>query len=202
MAITGRYLYNSLEKNDSFNKEDVRAMYTSSSQLYHFVDNFLEYTKETDLDRNESDPYLLSMLIDEKIAFFKNIAMHQKNQLLNKVSPGIKTHINRHLLAIVLHNLTDNALKNTYNGTITFTASFKEGYLSISVKDNGKGMSKNQAAYYKSLLDGKVSEFARQEGLGLHIVADLLAIMQGSMDIITQPGKGTEVVLTFKSALM
>ncbi|HYD91228.1 MAG TPA: two-component regulator propeller domain-containing protein, partial [Flavobacterium sp.] len=98
MAITGRYIYNNLEKNKDINKEDIQAIYTSSSQLYHFVDNFLEYTKETDLDSNESEPYVLCVLVDEKISFFRNIARQQKTQLTNTIPGSIKTRVNRHLL--------------------------------------------------------------------------------------------------------
>ena len=198
MAITGRYIYNNLEKNQDINKEDVQAIYTSSSQLYHFVDNFLEYTKETDLDSNESEPYVLCVLVDEKISFFRNIARQQKTQLINTIPESIKTRVNRHLLAIILHNLTDNALKNTYNGSVTFTASVSREYIEISVKDTGKGMSKSQAAYYKSLMETKNTGTETQGGMGLHIVADLLAITGGTMTIQTGLNEGTEIVLTFR----
>ena len=202
MAITGRYIYNNLEKNKDINKEDIQAIYTSSSQLYHFVDNFLEYTKETDLDSNESEPYVLCVLVDEKISFFRNIARQQKTQLTNTIPGSIKTRVNRHLLAIILHNLTDNALKNTYNGNITFSALITDAYIIISVKDNGKGMSPNQAAYYKNLMDTKNPETETQGGMGLHIVADLLAITGGTMDIKTGPNEGTEIVLSFRLPLV
>ena len=194
--------YKDIPGGEKINKDDIQAIYTSSSQLYHFVDNFLEYTKETDLDSNESAPYLLGELIDEKISFFRNIARQQKTRLINNTPESIKLRVNRHLLAIILHNLTDNALKNTYNGSVIFSASASGEQLEISVKDNGKGMSESQAAYYKNLMVIKESNTETQGGMGLHIIADLLAITGGSMDIKTGINEGTEIVLTFRSSLV
>jgi K+-sensing histidine kinase KdpD len=70
------------------------------------------------------------------------------------------------------------------------------------VKDNGKGMSPDQAAYYKNLMDTKNPETETQGGMGLHIVADLLAITGGAMDIKTWPNEGTEIVLSFRLPLV
>src|SRR5690606_2443274 len=119
MAITGKYVYNKLENNNANGlKAEIESTYTSSAQLYHFVDEFLEYAK--DADNSESEPYFLAELVAEKISFFQNIALSKKIQLFNHISKKIIIRLNKHLVSIIIHNLLDNAIKNTNRGEIHF----------------------------------------------------------------------------------
>lgn len=197
MAITGRYLYNNLESKESAIKDDIQAMYTSSSQLYHFVDNFLEYTKESDKPVNVSEPYSLYMLVKEKMAFFNNIAASQKTNVVNHIPKDLSLTVNRHLLSIIVHNLLDNAIKNTYAGSITFTADVSDSRTTITIADTGKGMSERQLKYYRELLGNTYAEHEKQGGMGLHIIVDLLAIMNGKMEISSEKNHGTIITIAF-----
>lgn len=196
IAITGRYLYNNLEKSKPISKEDIQAIHTSSSQLFHFVDNFLEYAKETDLNSNESEPYLLNTLTSEKADFFKNIATAAKTTIHNTVDNKLLITVNRHLLSIILHNLLDNALKHTFGGTITIKALAEKNLLSISVADTGKGMSPELVDYYMSLYANR-NNMPKPKGMGLHMIAELLAITGGALHITSEENKGTTVTISF-----
>jgi signal transduction histidine kinase len=202
MAITGRFLYNNFEKQEPSMKEDIQAMYTSSSQLYHFVDSFLEYTKETDISNNEADSYPLHILVKEKIALFKNIASSKKTALVNAIPKDVNVTINKHLLSIIIHNLLDNAIKNTYGGSVSFDSSFINGSVMISVTDTGKGMTEEQVSYYTTFGKSYNDKEVKQNGMGLHIIAELLAITGGSMAIESSRDKGTKIMLLFKSAIV
>jgi K+-sensing histidine kinase KdpD len=196
IAITGRYLYNSLDKSQAISKDDIKAIYTSSTQLYHFVDNFLEYAKETDLNSNESHPYSLHMLADEKAAFFKNIATAAKTTIENHIDARLFITVNRHLLSIILHNLLDNALKNTFEGTISINAIAEFDKLSISVADSGTGMKQETVDYYMNLSNQKITP-VKQNGMGLHMIAELLTITGGSLHISSGEGIGTTITISF-----
>ncbi|PZR22000.1 MAG: hypothetical protein DI539_06495 [Flavobacterium psychrophilum] len=198
IALTGKYLYNNIEKSGSIEKDDVKAIHTSSTQLYHFVDNFLEYAKETDLNDTESKPYSVHDLAEEKIAFFKNIAIAAKTKLKNNTDRNLLITINRHLLSIVLHNLFDNALKHTSEGSIFITATETNGILSISVADTGKGMSPDMVHYYNELALGSKPS-GKPTGMGLHMIIELLMIIGGSLQI-TSSEKGTTTTIIFKQA--
>ncbi|WP_114756593.1 sensor histidine kinase [Flavobacterium sp. AG291] len=195
IALTGKYLYNNLEKTGSVEKEDVKAIHTSSTQLYHFVDNFLEYAKETDLNNTESEPYSIRNLAEEKITFFKNIATAAKTKLYNYTDSSLFITINRHLLSIVLHNLLDNALKHTFDGSITITSSQKDNELSITVTDTGKGMSAEMVNFYNNLAQGNKPS-GKPTGMGLHMIIELLVIIGGSL-YITSSEKGTTITISF-----
>lgn len=201
MAITGRYVYNSLDNKDSALKEDVESIYTSSSQLYAFVDEFLEYSKQ--IDKNIANvPFSLKGLVNEKIDFFKALASHKDIKLVNYVDTGITVNVNKHLLAIVIHNLLDNALKNTQGGgNIIFNATINRSEeVILSVKDNGKGMSKEQTATYNNMISEAVNDKNQtiQSGMGLQIIVELLIIMDAKMIITSNKGIGTEVKITLR----
>lgn len=194
MAITGRFLYNNFDKQETSLKDDILAMYTSSSQLYHFIDNFLEYSKETDINNNESPPYSLHDLVNEKSAFFKNIATASKSIIINDVPRDLFLTLNRHLLSIILHNLLDNAIKSTFDGTIVFQSYNSDKIVHISIKDTGNGMSEETIRYYKDL---KNSDDQKHTGMGLPMIIELLAIMEGTMDITSSKNIGTTITLSF-----
>ncbi|MDV6170197.1 HAMP domain-containing sensor histidine kinase [Flavobacterium sp. DG1-102-2] len=196
MAITGRYLFNNIDNPKKTAKEDIKAIYTSSQQLYNFVDQFLVYAKETDSNNDEPKPYSLYVLAQEKLAFFKNIASAEKTMLINSVDPNLKISINRHLLSIILHNLIDNAVKNTFDGKITTKASLSNGKLQINITDNGNGMDPEKAKYYQDL-STKALTAEKQNSIGLHIIINLLAIMDGALLIESSRGSGTSVTITF-----
>lgn len=200
LSITGRYIYNNIDTEKDSVKENLQAMYTSSFQLYHFVDNFLEYAKKTDISDDESAPYSLYRLGKEKILFFKNIAQLQKTELFNTIPKNYTTTINRHLLAIILHNLIDNATKNTFEGKITLNAQVSEHTLSISVEDTGKGMTKTDLEYYNNLLQGYIKPeegSSGSKGMGLPMIAELLNILNGKVKILSQKNGGTTITITF-----
>lgn len=197
LAITGRFVYNSMEKKDEALKDDVKAIHTSSTQLYHFVDNFLEYAKETDIDSYLSEPYSLHNLVKEKAVFFNNIATAAKTIIVNTVDETVLTTINRHLLSIILHNLIDNATKNTFNGIISINTKTYLKTLSIIIKDNGNGMPKETLHYYEALLNAKNTQDIAKKGVGLSVIIELLAIMEGSMTISSTENKGTTIRISF-----
>lgn len=197
LSITGRFVYSSIEKADNVLKEDIKAIHTSSTQLYHFVDNFLEYAKETDIDNYKSDPYLLYELVNEKSAFFKNIANAAKTTIINDIEKDIVITVNRHLLSIIIHNLLDNAIKNTFNGMISISAITVEKDISIIIKDNGNGMPEQTAIYYRDILEGKDPNNFTHKGMGLSMIVELLAIMNGKMTISTKENMGTTITISF-----
>jgi signal transduction histidine kinase len=92
----------------------------------------------------------------------------------------------------VLVNLSDNAFKAcSRGGLIIFSAVEDNGHLLLSVKDNGGGMDQEtlnhvfEPFYSKSERGGT--------GLGMHIVKTVVEAHEGSVDIISSPGNGTEI---------
>lgn len=191
--LTGRFIYQ--DASSSSIKNEVEAIYTSSEQLYHFVDNFLENAKSGETG-SKSEPYALKSLIDEKITFFKAIARSKNIALDNAIVDDFLITANRHLLSIILHNLLDNAIKNTTSGTVTYSSSADSKMMQIILRDTGKGMAASKIQHYHRLVQGDgLPDEPMAEGVGLSIVIDLLHVMGGSLQIQSS-GSGTVIVVT------
>jgi ligand-binding sensor domain-containing protein/signal transduction histidine kinase len=197
LTLTVSYLHDKIETlNDQILNDQIKSVHISSLQLYEYVDNLVKYSTifiESKKFQNES--YSLHQLIETKIQLFKKIATSENTVILNNVNPNEKSNINNKIIGIIIHNLLDNAVKNTKNGFIELTSKTNANTLILTVKDNGSGMNKETIEYYLNL--SKKPSF-QNDHLGLHIIIELLTILAGEINITSEIDKGTtiEIVIT------
>lgn len=101
----------------------------------------------------------------------------------------------------VVDNLISNAIKYTpYNGTIEFSAKTDSGFVIISVKDYGLGMTKediSQAFQEFKRLSARPTGGESSTGLGLFIVKKIVELHGGSVSIYSE-GKDKGTTFTVK----
>ncbi len=201
MSMASQYMYDEFDPNSPDLKENILAIHSSSSQIYNFLDNVLSYSKINSADGElENDHFSLYEEIQTKIELFKNIANSAKTELINLIPQSLLLHTNESLFAIIIHNLLDNALKNTSMGTIEFSAIKDENEIFITIKDNGVGMNLETLNYYQSVItDFDSHKNNSNKKLGLHLVVELMLILNGKIDLKSTEGKGTTVVLHFNN---
>lgn len=104
----------------------------------------------------------------------------------------------------ILMNLLSNALKFTgENGKITVTISndyINNGYahLKFSIKDNGVGISDEFKTKLFQPFEQEHNDIARNKigsGLGLSIVYNLVQLMGGSIDVVSEKNQGSEFIV-------
>ena len=195
LVITGKHLYKNRNDVEAI-REDIENVYSSSNQLYNFVDNLMEYTKVSDHE-NRSEPYKIFDLIEEKIGIFLNIASSKKTTILNLVNENEIFTINRQLLSIILHNLLDNAVKNTISGKIEFSLMKNSDEIIIIIEDTGIGMANDLIKFYNSREFLKIKK-QKSIGMGIQMVSELLDIIKGEMKIESSLNLGTKIILLFK----
>ena len=197
--LTGRLIY--LNSTRSPIREDIESIYTSAQQLYNFVDNFLENSKLSEI-ATTSEPYRLHALVEEKISFFNSIARSKNIALSNSIPVDLSITVNKHLLSIILHNLLDNAIKNTAAGSIVYSSSSEGPLLHIHLKDTGIGMSIEQIRHYQNLIKGNGADAgSTKNGVGLSIVVDLLLTLGGDMKINSSHTSGTHIAVVLPVAV-
>lgn len=97
------------------------------------------------------------------------------------------------LLKIILLNIIDNAFKHTINGIVLLKLEVIENALVISCKDTGLGMTEDELTNLSSFkLDNSNSDLD-SFGMGYRIVYDLIELLQGEIEIISDSNTGTEV---------
>ncbi|MBO4901557.1 MAG: response regulator [Lachnospiraceae bacterium] len=94
----------------------------------------------------------------------------------------------------IMNNLVSNGIKYTKEGSVTLQVGFAAGTLTISVTDTGIGIKDED-------LDNLFKSFTRLEesrnrhiegtGLGLHITKQLVNMMNGTIEVESEYGKGS-----------
>jgi CheY-like chemotaxis protein len=102
-------------------------------------------------------------------------------------------------LAQIIANLTGNALKFTEKGEVVIkvvaeSQDDSHASLRFSIEDTGIGIARDKQAHIFSAFAQADSSTTREyggTGLGLTIVSQLVALMQGTIRVESEPGKGT-----------
>ncbi len=116
-------------------------------------------------------------------------------------------HFDKNRLNRVLLNLLSNAGKFTPEGgsisvTLTETDSTdEEASFELRVKDSGIGMTKEFAAtVFEAFTQERTSTVSgiQGTGLGMSITKSIVDMMDGTIDVETAPGEGTEFIIRFR----
>lgn len=118
-------------------------------------------------------------------------------------SPG-RVRADSTRLRQVLLILLDNALRFTpAGGSIHLSAKPAGKFVQIEVADSGSGIAPEHLPHlFERFYQARApeNEASRSNGLGLAIARSLVDAQRGSIDIHSQPGKGTQVQLLFPLA--
>lgn len=103
------------------------------------------------------------------------------------------------LLRNIFLNLLSNAIKfSPERGLITITTNAAGRELTITVKDSGIGISKeDQEHLFERFFRGTNASNIQGTGLGLHIVSKYIELMDGQISYNSELEKGTEFMIKF-----
>ncbi|MFA9193351.1 HAMP domain-containing sensor histidine kinase [Flavobacterium sp. FBOR7N2.3] len=176
----------------------ANSIYKSSLQLYEFTKTLIEYSKIYIEDRDyDQKIYSVYDLIEDKKVFFEDIAANNGTKIINKTPLKLNSDINIRIVSIIIHNLLDNAVKNTNSGTIEIGAQTDSDKITYWVKDTGSGMSQDIIDYYTNLFKNRDAEklILSTYGIGLHLVLELLIILKGNISFSNPTNGGTTVTI-------
>ncbi len=192
LMVTSKYLYHTEGINGPI-KDSIRAIYISSSNMFHFTDNLLNYSRLF-VDKKKIAHELINLrkLVIDKTSTFSEIVMHNKIKINNHIPPKLHIESEKITLSVILHNLVDNAIKFSSNGTITFSTKEVGETLVLNIMDTGCGMC-------PEILDWLNAESSEDgtEGLGLKTVKHFAHRIPLSIEADSTIGVGTHIKLTF-----
>ena len=124
----------------------------------------------------------------------QTIADNKTIILQNRIEPH-QVYADREMFAVVLRNLTSNALKYTSEGgEVILDSELSDNMLVISVKDTGTGMSQEVQNKLFKLSETKSKRGTDNEsgtGLGLVLCADFVKANGGRIWFTSVPGEGS-----------
>jgi two-component system sensor histidine kinase/response regulator len=183
-------------------RDFVRKIQHSSRHLLAIINDILDFSKieagHLSLENAEFD-------LEDTLASVGDVvserAMSKGLEVVFDVSQDVRTQVVGDSLRLgqILINLVNNAVKFTEQGEIVISVrqtgeSQTAIELTLSVKDTGIGISAEQQAHlFQSFQQADLGITRRYggTGLGLAISKRLAELMQGTIDVESEPGKGS-----------
>jgi len=178
----------------------------SASALLQILDDLLDYSKiEAGRLTIESMPIDLRELVDNAIGLLAGRAHEKGLRVRVDVSPDIAASLRGDSVRLrqVLFNLISNAIKFTMKGEIALTVNLVDSArgvqtVELSVQDTGIGIAADaQASLFEPFVQAESSTTRRfgGTGLGLTICHKLVELMGGTLELQSQVGVGTRMIV-------
>ncbi|WP_339332801.1 ATP-binding protein [uncultured Maricaulis sp.] len=188
-------------------QEQARMIEESGTTLTQLLNDLL------DMSKIEAGKMELALQPTEPVALLENIqtlfgeAATAKGLTLSlDLDPALPAQllVDPLRLGQCVSNLVSNAIKFTPEGSVRVRASWqpqatRSGVLEIAVADTGIGIAEDklQTLFAPfSQADAMTSSLFGGTGLGLSIARDLARLMGGDITASSEPGKGSEFILT------
>ncbi|WP_396196824.1 ATP-binding protein [Flavobacterium sp.] len=180
----------------------LKSLEFSGSYLLHFINDILEINRlESDKIQVETINFNLKELIENITTSFKEFIHENNTKYHLQIDPTISDYLKGDPTKIsqIVINLLNNAIKFSKNGAVWFTiknVSEDEKHIKLhfEIKDNGIGIPKEkQETIFDSFSQGSV-EINRTyggTGLGLSIVKKILELMDSTIYLTSESGKGS-----------
>jgi signal transduction histidine kinase len=180
----------------------LQIVLDESERLVKMANDMLDINKLDDSENSLNlSKFNLNSLITKTLLNFEGRALENKIKVTCKFSnENIVVHADYDKIQRVIYNLVDNALKFTHKyGYIIVSATVIDKKVSISVKDNGKGISANeQKMVFDRLYKGDKSrgKDKKGSGLGLSIVKEFIKAHNEEITLKSEMGKGCTFTFT------
>lgn len=186
------------ENNENFNAI-INTISRQNNRLQSLIDQVManslaENEIELQKEKIETEDFLLSIVNDFKITFPKiNLKIDFQTQKTILI-------LDKFHLTTAFLNVLENAVKYG-SKTITIKTRIVENQFSVSIEDDGIGIEKNK----QSLLFDKFYRVQQGNlhntkglGLGLYYVNQIIKAHHGSVNVVSDLGKGTQFTILLK----
>lgn len=202
-AISG---YSELIENGMVAEENeirrfCREIHKSAGRLLTLINDVIRLSELDDSKNSEAlEPV---NLLDSARACVSMLQISAEKHHVTLFAEGESAVImaTRQMVEEVLYNLCDNAIRyNRENGSVFVTVEDRLDTAVLTVKDTGIGIPKEHQEriferFYR--VDKSRSKSTGGTGLGLAIVKHILLKLNAELSLKSEPGKGTEITVTF-----
>lgn len=159
---------------------------------------------ELDANTVQNRPTHLSIytLVESIVAEYQSKASHI--ELRNEVDRELVVFCDQTILYRVIHNLLDNAVKYTEQGQVLIECKHKANICELYIRDSGMGIPQNQIDLVFDefhQLNNPERDRTKGLGLGLAIVKRLCDLALIELELTSQPGKGSTVMLKLATGI-
>ncbi|MDR1025450.1 MAG: response regulator [Treponema sp.] len=194
-------------------KEDMEKIYSSGTVLMGLINNILDFSKieSASMELMPVDYMVPSMIHD--ILQMNMIRIGKKPISLElEIDESLPVKLRGDELRVkqILNNILSNAIKYTQEGKVILQISWKaEGettaVLTFVVRDTGQGIKKeDQDKLFSpySQFNTRTNRNIEGTGLGLSITKNLIELMDGTISVESEYGKGTAFMVVIKQQIV
>ncbi len=181
-------------------QDHVNRILRGGDYLLTLINDILDLSK-VEVGRIELHPENLDLFnflreINEMI----QLRAEQKGILFHyRAAPSLPSQIQADpkRLRQILLNLLGNAVKFTDQGEVTLDARYQQGLLMLDVRDTGPGISQQDLArIFEPFVQSGDNKYRSQgTGLGLSITRGIVELMEGDIQVHSDPGGGAHFQL-------
>lgn len=194
------------QKFDEMSRENLshslRSLDESAKNTFLLMDNLLHWTRsQLQVVPHKPEQLNVNKLIEQNVVLFQSLCLQKKIILLSEYFELPSIFADKEQVNTVFRNLISNAIKFTPSGgLIRITAEEKNGFVQITVADNGIGMESTISEHifsedfdYSSL--GLMQE--KGSGIGLKLCKEFVSKNGGAIFISSKTAVGTTIEFSF-----
>lgn len=201
-------------KLDAKQLDYVNTIQNSSKNLLNLINDILDLSKIEE-GKMQLKPVVFNIhdVIKKIKGLFDGLARQKTIQFIATYSNDLPDYIkaDQNRVTQIISNLVSNAVKFTESGNITLNYMLSprkvEGKIVVKIEviDSGIGISlENQKKLFTKFtqLDSSLTRSYEGTGLGLAICKELSQLMGGDINVISEPGKGSNFWFEFEAELV
>ena len=189
-------------------RERVSIVSASGQHLLHMINEVLDFSKiEAGKLSRQDTPFHLGQLLRDLAASHEPAATTRGLSFILDVPGNLPEFVqgDAQKLRQVLDNLLSNAIKFTRTGRVTLGLSIDIGHqLTFSVTDTGVGLNaEDRARLFQPFEQARTGRPAEPgTGLGLAISQRLVQLLGGTLQLDSEPGRGSRFWFTIPLAVV
>ena len=177
-------------------RDTVETSVRAGDRLQKVVDALLDLSRAESgaliADREEID--LVSVTTDI-VEGFRPTVESRLNLRLDMPAEPLRAYVDRTMWTTIVSNLVNNALKYTPAGEVSVSLNGDDSQVVLTVADTGVGIPLDEQAHIFERFHRVLDDQQPGSGIGLALVADMTAAHGGSVEVASEPGRGSEFVV-------
>ncbi|NVK20132.1 MAG: HAMP domain-containing histidine kinase [Methylocystaceae bacterium] len=184
-------------------KNYVDDIHLSGKHLLKLINDILDISRIGSGEvRLSEEVFDLNQMLDDALRMMAPQAGRKSITLKSELADNLRLKGDRRRIKQISLNMLSNAIKFSRDKAEVSVSAYKDaqGRLVMSFKDYGIGMSRDETESALTPFVQVQTSLSRQyegTGLGLPLAKSLTQLHDGTLEIISEPGVGTEVIVTF-----
>ena len=177
-------------------RDDLELVRQNGVRLHRLVNSLLDFSRiEAGRVETHFQPTDLPALTTDLASVFRSAVEGAGLRLVVHCEPQPEwVYVDPGMWEKVVLNLLSNALKFTFDGEIEVRLTFGDGHAQLAVRDTGVGIEASaQSKVFDRFhrVEGVRSRSQEGSGIGLALVKELVKLHAGTIDVVSQPGRGS-----------